>query len=73
MKNSEKFIGALFLIIGVVDLIRRDWLGAALLILAGAGLLIDTKKLGLPRGVEVALVVILFALLIVRAVLLFSR
>jgi hypothetical protein len=72
MKDYEKFIGALFLVIGVVDLIRRDWVGAALLIIAGAGLLIDAKKLGLQRGFEIALVVILFALLIVRVVMSFS-
>ena len=72
MENSEKFLGAAFLIIAAVDLLRRDWLGFAVLGIAGALMLLDSK-LNLPKGVEIVLAVVFGVLVLARLVMLFSR
>ena len=65
MKDSEKVLGVIFLLWGVVDLLRRDWLGFTLHIVAGAFLL-SSERLKLPRSVEIAAAAILFALVVAR-------
>ena len=72
MKNSEKFLGASFLIIAAVHLLRQDWLGFTVLGIAGALMLLGSK-LKLPKGVEIVLAVTFGALMIARLVMLFSR
>ena len=71
MKDSEKYLGIIFLVIAVIDLVRRDWLGFLVLGSAGAGLLLGSK-LKLSKTAEVGLAVILFALVVARLVMLFS-
>lgn len=72
MKDSEKVLGVIFLLWGAMDLLRRDWLGFALHIMAGFFLLF-AGRLKLPRSVEVAAAVILFALVVVRLATHFLR
>ena len=71
MKDSEKYLGIIFLIIAVIDLVRQDWLGFLILGLAGAGLLLGSK-LRLPKTAELGLAVVFCALVVARLVMLFS-
>jgi hypothetical protein len=72
MKNPEKFLGAMFLIIAVMDLVRRDWLGFAVLAIVGAGMLLGSR-LKLSKRIEIVLAVVCGALVVARLVMLFSR
>ena len=70
MKDSEKYLGFIFLAIAVIDLVRQDWLGFLVLGLAGAGLLWGSK-LKLSKTAEIGFAFVFFALVIARLVMLF--
>ncbi len=66
MKNPEKILGVLFLLIAVFDVTRGDWLGFALLGITGAGLLFRSDQIKLPRSIEIMLGIVIAVLLIAR-------
>ncbi|MCP9495388.1 MAG: hypothetical protein MSG64_13155 [Pyrinomonadaceae bacterium MAG19_C2-C3] len=66
MKNPEKILGAMFLLIAVFDATRGDWLGFALLGITGAGLLFRSDQITLPRWIEITLGIVIAVLLIAR-------
>lgn len=72
MKDYEKYLGIIFLIIAIVSLFRQDWLGVLILGLGGVGLLLGSK-LKLPKTVEIGLIIVFLALVVIRFVMLFSR
>jgi hypothetical protein len=72
MKNPEKILGAMFLLIAVMDLLRRDWLGFAVLGIVGTGMLL-ASRLKLSKRVEIILAVVCGVLVVARLIMLFSR
>jgi hypothetical protein len=70
--NAERILGIVFLIIAVFDLIRKDWLGFAIMSLTGIALTVNLGKIGLPRGIEITLAAVISVLVIIRLAMLFS-
>ena len=73
MGNSDKIIGATFLILAVVNLFLRDLLGFGLLAAAGVSLLIDEKRSQLARTLQIVFGAAAVILLVARAVVFLAR
>jgi hypothetical protein len=66
--NAERILGIVFLIIAVFDLIRKDWLGFAIMSLTGIALTVNLGKI----GIEITLAAVISVLVIIRLAMLFS-
>ena len=72
MNNSDKIVGVLFIAVGLMDLLRLDWIHFGLLSSAGGFLLLNPEKSKLMRGLQAALLMIAVVLMFVRIASYFS-
>lgn len=66
MNNQNKVLGAIFILIGLVNLVHPKWLEFGIFTVAGIGLLIDRKKSATHQMIQIGLAVVSFGLIIVR-------
>jgi len=66
MNNQNKVLGAIFILVGLVNLLHPEWLDFGIFTAAGIGLLIDQKKSATHQIIQIALAVVAFGLIIVR-------
>lgn len=73
MHDFDKVIGVLFIAIGIVDLLRQDWVHFGLLGAAGAGLLINPKSSKLAWALQAVLFAVAGVMMIARIATAFSK
>ncbi len=66
MNNQNKVLGAIFILVGLVNLVHPEWLNFGIFTAVGIGLLIDQKKSATHRIIQIGLAFFAFSLIILR-------
>jgi len=68
LKNQNKILGAIFVAIGLVNLIRLEWIDFGIFAAIGGGLLLEADKSATKKALQILLAMIAFVLLIIRLI-----
>ncbi len=68
MKNQNKVLGAIFVAIGLVNLIRPEWTGFGINTAIGSALLLESDGSASKKTLQILLTLMAFALLLIRLV-----
>lgn len=68
MKNQNKVLGAIFVAIGLVNLIRPEWTGFGINTAIGIALLLEADNSAPKKALQILLAMIAFVLLIIKLI-----
>jgi len=68
LKNQNKILGAIFVAIGLVNLIHPEWIDFGIFAAIGGGLLLEADKSAPKKALQILLAMIAFVLLIIRLI-----
>jgi len=72
MNNQNKIFGVIFIAIGLVNLIRPEWIDFGIFTATGASLLINPRNSATAKIMQIALTIVAVGLLVTRLVIDFS-
>ena len=72
MNNQNKIFGVIFIAIGLVNLIRPEWIDFGIFTAIGASLLINPRNSATAKIMQIALTIVAVGLLVTRLVIDFS-